>query len=170
MGNKTFSNHGLKQLRDDRTNIPDTIGTAEAIAFGNPHERTLSRKHTFNVRFPIEFDIPETSIVKINSPKLINDEWENITIIFHEFTDASTTRSLMHIHNFIESLQVEYDREPTIFSFNIEILNFDRDIIATWLVHVQNVLEISFGELNYDVSEFQEMKMVVEPWSCELIF
>lgn len=119
----------------------------------------------FVVKFPIQFNIEEWSLKKIDKPKYTNGKWENIRIDFVDPIRPSTSQSLFGIVKFLENNKSDDKR---LFDFTINSLDITGKIIEEWLVSVEKVITINFGELEYANDDIQKPYMIVRPLYCFL--
>jgi hypothetical protein len=56
------------------------------------------------------------------------------------------------------------------FEFKINSLDSTGGVVEQWVIRVENVLTINFGELDYKNDSFQELTLTVKPLDCVLEF
>jgi hypothetical protein len=125
----------------------------------------LKYKHRFVVKFPEQFGINEWAIKTINKPKFTHTQWENIKIEFIDPIGPSTSAGLFNIIEFIRLGSCD-----NAVLFEIKILSLDPagGISEEWVVYVDRVLTINFGELDYDNDDIQKPFLIIKPLSCVL--
>lgn len=125
------------------------------------------KNNRFIVHFPSEFDIHEWSVQKINKPKFINGGWDNIRIDFIDMISPSVSKSLFKI---IDIISNKTNDSKTLFEFKFNSLDPVGCIIDEWIISVESILTINFGELDYSDDGNQKPYLIVKPLSCVYIF
>lgn len=134
----------------------------------NEIKRILEPKkcNRFMVSFPPEFNILETSITRINKPKYTYDYgWGDIDIEFMDIESPSTTERIFNIIKFISEND---ERDKKLFDITIRILDSIGSIIETWIIEVDKIIDIDFGELSYESNDAQQIYMSLSPRNCYL--
>lgn len=110
----------------------------------------------FLVEFPEEFNIDSWCVRKISKPKFANGEWENIRIEFIDIISPSTSQTLFNSLNSCD--------------FPIKIITLDPigNSVEEWVIQVEKILTIDFGELDYTNEEIQKIFLLVKPINCIL--
>ena len=123
------------------------------------------RNNRFLVEFPEQFNVQQWSIQKINKPKFSDGEWENIKIEFVDPIAPSTSQSLFKI---VEFLKTNVNDSKTLFDIKIKSLDPTGVEVEEWIVNVEKVLTISFGELDYGDDKIQQPYLILKPLDCIL--
>lgn len=135
------------------------MNTIEAIQY------EPKRNNRFLVKFPEQFDVELCSILKINKPKFTDGQWENIRVDFVDLIGPSTSQSLFKIVNFLKTNDSD---DKKLFDVKIQSLDPTEEIIEEWVVYVEKVLTINFGELDYGSDEIQKPFLILKPLNCIL--
>jgi len=125
----------------------------------------LKRINSFLVEFPEIFSIPINSIEKINQPKFNNGKWENIRIDFINMVRLSTSKGLFNIVNF---LNTNKSADKNLFEVKIKLLDKTHQEVEEWIIYVEKVLLINFGELDYNCNDIQKSFIILKPSNCVL--
>lgn len=123
------------------------------------------RNSRFLVEFPEQFNIQQWSIQKINKPKFSEGKWENIKIEFIDPIAPSTSQSLFKI---VEFLKTNVNDSKTLFDVKIKSLDSTGVEVEEWVVNVEKVLTINFGELDYGDDKIQQPYLILKPLNCIL--
>ena len=123
------------------------------------------RNNRFLVELPEQFNVQQWSIQKINKPKFTDGKWENIKIEFIDPIAPSTSQSLFKI---VEFLKTNVNDSKTLFSIKIKSLDPTGVEIEEWVVNVEKVLTINFGELDYGDDKMQQPYLILKPLDCIL--
>jgi hypothetical protein len=123
------------------------------------------RNNRFLVEFPEQFNVQQWSIQKINKPKFSDGKWENIKIEFIDPIAPSTSQSLFKI---VEFLKTNVNDSKTLFDIKIKSLDPTGVEVEEWIVNVEKVLTISFGELDYGDDKIQQPYLILKPLDCIL--
>jgi hypothetical protein len=123
------------------------------------------RNNRFLVEFPEQFNVQQWSIQKINKPKFSDGKWENIKIEFIDPIAPSTSQSLFKI---VEFLKTNVKDSKTLFDIKIKSLDPTGVEVEEWIVNVEKVLTISFGELDYGDDKIQQPYLILKPLDCIL--
>lgn len=126
----------------------------------------LKKTGRFSVKFPEQFNIEDWTIIKINKPKFHEGKWENITVEFIDPVEPSVSKSLLKIVEFLKTAKTNNDK--TLFVVRIKSMDTIGKEIEEWIVSVENVLTINFGELNYGIDEIQKPYLTFKPLNCVL--
>lgn len=118
------------------------------------------RNNRFIVLFDKSINLPSWSVQKINKPKFTNNEWDNIKIDFIDPIGPSTSSKLFELCK----------TKNKDFTFEIISLDPTGVEIEKWLIVVENILTINFGDLDYSDDDIQKPYIVIKPSSCNLIF
>lgn len=119
-------------------------------------------KDMFTVEFPEKFNFKEYYVLSIDKPKFVNNEWDIINIQF-----CNSEHSLFKIIEHIK--QSTLDSHEPLFSFKIKNVNAASEPNGEWLISVEKVLNINFGDLAYCSLDYQIQKMQIKPLDCVLI-
>lgn len=119
----------------------------------------------FLVEFPEQFNVQQWSIQKINKPKFSDGKWENIKIEFIDPIVPSTSQSLFKI---VEFLKTNVNDSKTLFNIKIKSLDSAGVEVEEWVVNVEKILTINFGELDYDCDKIQQPYLILKPLDCIL--
>ena len=130
-----------------------------------PMQHEPKRNDRFLVEFPKQFNIQPWCIQKINKPKFTDGKWEDIRIDFIDPIGPSTSRCLFKIVNFIESNSCDNRK---LFEVRIKSLDPTGVGVEEWVVNVEKVLTINFGELDYGDCESQKPFLILKPLNCVL--
>lgn len=123
------------------------------------------RNNRFLVELPEQFNVQQWSIQKINKPKFTDGKWENIIIEFIDTIAPSTSQSLFKI---VEFLKTNVSVSKTLFSIKIKSLDPTGAEVEEWVVNVEKVLTINFGELDYGDDKIQQPYLILKPLDCIL--
>lgn len=124
------------------------------------------RINRFLVEFPEIFDISYYAVSKADKPKFINQRWANIKIEFFDFIAPSTSQRLQEIILFLK--QDIRNEEEGLFTIKLKTTDPVAEVIELWDVHVDEVVEINFGTLDYSNDEIQKPYIIVKPKNCIL--
>jgi hypothetical protein len=119
----------------------------------------------FIVEFPKEFDIQSWAIQKINKPYFLNNKWGNITVSFIDTIPESASKGLYNIINFLKE-NIKTDK--ILFEISIKTLDPVGNVVEEWIIQVEEVLNINFGNLNYADKNYQEPTLLIKPYNCIL--
>jgi hypothetical protein len=125
----------------------------------------LKTNNRFLVEFPEQFGVQHLFIQKINKPKFTDGEWENIKIEFIDPIEPSISQSLFKI---VEFLKTDVNNSKTLFVFRIKALDAIGIEIEEWVVDVEKVLTINFGEFDYGDDRIQQPHIILKPLNCVL--
>lgn len=125
----------------------------------------LKTKNRFLVEFPERFSIDKSLIIKINKPKLIQGKWENIKIEFIDAVSPSISQGLFKIIKYLKKNKLDNKK---LFEIKLFSLNTIGAKIEEWIIDVEEVLMIDFGEVNYNSDEIQFLTLIVKPLDCRL--
>lgn len=125
------------------------------------------KNNRFLVEFPERFGIHPHSIKKISKPKFTDGKWENIRVDFIDFIGPSTSQKLFNIVEFLKKNESE---DKKLFDIKIKSLDPIDVVVEEWLVLVEKVLTINFGELNYGDDGMQQIYLILKPLNCILKF
>lgn len=122
----------------------------------------------FIVHFPQKYGIESWQVKSIDKPKycgtsLDGDDWDTITIRFHDTIGYSTSKSLYKI---LEDALENFS--SSIFDIKIESLSSVDIVIETWVISVEKIISIDFGTLDYSNNLPQCIHMVIKPLTCIL--
>jgi hypothetical protein len=123
------------------------------------------RNNRFLVEFPEQFNVQLWSIKKINKPKFTDGKWEDIKIEFVDPIAPSTSQSLFGIVNF---LKTNNSNDKNLFDVKIKSLDPTGVEVEEWVVNVEKVLTINFGELDYGDDKIQQPYLILKPLNCVL--
>jgi hypothetical protein len=125
----------------------------------------LKTNNRFLVEFPSRFNVQQLTVQKINKPKFTDGKWENIKIEFIDPIVPSTSQSLFKI---VEFLKTDVNNSKTLFVFRIKALDAIGVEIEEWVVDVEKVLTINFGEFDYSDDKIQQPHIILKPLNCVL--
>jgi len=123
------------------------------------------RNNRFLVEFPEQFNVQQWVVQKINKPKFSDGKWENIKIEFIDPIVPSTSQSLFKI---VEFLKTNVNDSKTLFNIKIKSLDPTGVEVEEWVVNVEKVLTINFGELDYGDVKIQQPYLILKPLYCIL--
>jgi hypothetical protein len=123
------------------------------------------RNHRFVVEFPEQFNIESFAVQKINKPKFSNGKWENIKVEFVDLIGPSTSQSLFGIVKFLENNKND---SKILFELKIKSLDPTGVEVEEWLIYVEEVSIINFGELDYGDDGIQKPYLIIKPLKCIL--
>ena len=132
-----------------------------------PMQYEVKRNDRFSVEFPEQFNIQSWSVQKINKPKFTDGKWENIRVDFIDSIVPSTSQCLFDVVNFIKTNNSD---NKNLFEVRIKSLDPTGEVVEEWLICVENVLTINFGELDYGNHEFQKPFLILKPLNCVLSY
>ncbi len=124
----------------------------------------LNKNNRFKIEFPKEFNITEWSVQKSDKPKFTNGKWENIKIQFIDPIAPSTSLSLFEIVKFLRIP----NKDKVLFEIKIKSLDPTGVPTQEWIIKVEEVLTINFGELDYTNDNLQTPYIILKPFDCEL--
>jgi hypothetical protein len=141
----------------------------------NINKLELKRIGSFIVEFPEEFNIESFAVQKINKPKFTNNKWENIRIDFIDPISPSTSQGLFRIVDFLNKKHNNFffkflknNQIKKLFEIKIKSLDPTGDDVELWIISIEKVLTINFGELDYGNNEIQKPFLIVKPLDCML--
>jgi len=123
------------------------------------------RNNRFLVQFPEQFNVQQWSIKKINKPKFTDGKWENIKVEFIDPIAPSTSQSLFKIVDF---LKINVNDSKILFNIKIKSLDPTGVGAEEWVIDVEKVLTINFGELDYGDDKMQQPYLILKPLNCVL--
>jgi hypothetical protein len=123
------------------------------------------RNNRFLVEFPEQFNVQLWSIKKINKPKFTDGKWENIKVEFIDPIAPSTSQSLFKIVDF---LKINVNDSKILFNIKIKSLDPTGVGAEEWVIDVEKVLTINFGELDYGDDKIQQPYLILKPLNCVL--
>jgi hypothetical protein len=123
------------------------------------------RNDRFLVEFPEQFNVQQWSIQKINKPKFTDGKWENIKVEFIDPIAPSTSQSLFKI---VEFLKINVNDSKILFNIKIKSLDPTGVGVEEWVIDVEKVLTINFGELDYGDDKIQQPYLILKPLNCVL--
>ena len=123
------------------------------------------RNNRFLVEFPEQFNVQQWNVQKINKPKFSDGKWENIKIEFIDPIAPSTSQSLFKI---VEFLKTNVNDSKTLFDVKIKSLDPTGVEVEEWVVNIEKVLTINFGELDYSDDKIQQPYLILKPLDCIL--
>ena len=123
------------------------------------------RNNRFLVEFPEQFNVHQLSIQKINKPKFTDGKWENIKVEFIDLIAPSTSQSLFKI---VEFLKINVNDSKILFNIKIKSLDPTGVGVEEWVIDVEKVLTINFGELDYGDDKIQQPYLILKPLNCVL--
>ena len=121
----------------------------------------------FFVEFPQQFNVQRFCVEKINKPKFTNGVWENIVVGFIDVVAPSTSQSLFKIIKFLKTNECDNKK---LFDIKIKTLDPTGIVEEEWVISVEKVLTISFGDLDYSKNEILKPFMILKPLNCVLNF
>ena len=130
-----------------------------------PKQYEPKRNNRFLVEFPEQFNVQQWGVQKINKPKFSDGKWENIKIEFIDPIAPSTSQSLFKI---VEFLKTNVNDSKTLFDVKIKSLDPTGVEVEEWVVNVEKVLTINFGELDYSDDKIQQPYLILKPLDCIL--
>lgn len=124
------------------------------------------RNNRFIVEFPEQFKIKPYVVQKINKPKFTDGKWNDIKIEFIDLVGSSVSKSLCLV---IDFLKTKIESENSIL-FDIDIYSLDPTgvKIENWVINVEKVVTINFGDLAYGDDNIQRPYLIVKPLNCVL--
>jgi hypothetical protein len=123
------------------------------------------RNNQFVVEFPKQFGLDSYSVKRMNKPNFINNRWGNIRIDFTDVIGGSSNKGLLKIINFLKLS----DGINPLFDIKIKMLNSIGNVVEEWVISVEKVLTIDFGDLDYGDDSIQEPYLIFKPLDCILI-
>ena len=72
--------------------------------------------------------------------------------------------------NIVEFLKKNESEDKKLFDIKIKSLDPIAVVVEEWLVSVEKVLTINFGELNYSDDGMQQIYLILKPLNCILKF
>lgn len=119
------------------------------------------KNNRFFVEFPEQFNVRAWSVQKINKPKFTDGKWEDIKVEFIDVITPSTSQSLFKIVNFLQMHKPAFD-------VKIKSLGPVHDVVEEWVISVEKVLTINFGDFDYSDDTIQRPYMILKPLNCIL--
>ena len=137
-----------------------------------PVEHEPKRNNLFTVEFPDEFGIESFLVKKINRPKLVllNDryEWENFNIEFYDTIGLSMSKSMIKLIQFCADKKSILNNNRPLFNFSIKSLDPTGVEIEEWVIEVEDLLKVDFGDCDYSDDGLQIVSIVLKPFDCIL--
>jgi len=121
------------------------------------------RKNRFIITFPKEYDIDSWIVNTSTMPKYTNDKWENMEITFKDPIGYSTSERLY-------KLVVTKDKSTILTQFTIDMLDPTGVLVEKWLIGIQEIISIDFGDLDYSNTDMLNPKIIIKPSYCILNF
>jgi len=116
------------------------------------------------VQFPEKFKFTQWFVQKINKPKFTNSEWEDIRIDFHDPIKPSATQFLYEIVKFLKI----NGNDGKLLEIKIQSIDQTGAIVEEWLIIVDKILTINFGDLDYNDETPQKPFLILKPLNCHL--
>lgn len=126
-----------------------------------PYEPKLTNR--FLVTFPETFDLPQWAVFSITKPKIKNDKWQNITVVFTDPIGPSTSQRLFHNVSCMGDAKLVLP-----FVFSIESLDPTGIVVEKWTITVEKIVLVDFGDLSYAKNELQKPRLIFKPFNCVL--
>jgi len=128
------------------------------------------KKNRFIVTFPEEYYIDQWLVSNVTMPRFIftnslsenKGEWDNIKIECRDATEFSSTHPLYKIARDL------LDEKEINLTFKIEVVDAKGIPNEDWDVEVSDVLEINFGDMDYDLDEIKTNYIIIKPLDCKL--
>jgi hypothetical protein len=118
------------------------------------------------VEFPEEFQFVKWCVRNINKPKFTNGKWENIKIEFSDPIGPSTSQGLYRVVEFL--IKGKFLGDKGMFDIKIQSLDPVGVIIDEWIITVEEILTIDFGDLDYQNSDILKPYLIIKPLLCKL--
>ena len=122
-------------------------------------------KCRFVLEFPKEFGIDSFAVQKVNRPKLINYEWQDFEIYLLDIIEPSTSKSIAKMIDYCKDAK---NTREILFSFSILTLDARGIKLNTWKIDVAELVDVDFGTCDYEVDDFQIIKVTLKPLNCTL--
>ena len=123
------------------------------------------RENRFIVKFPLEFEIPEWSVIDISYPSFYN-EWDDIKISFIDIIGSGSTSNALY--DLIKKFEGKSNVE--LFTFTINSLDPTGVIIDEWEIKVKEILNVNFGIGDCRSYENRSTSLIIKPLDCILKF
>lgn len=176
---------GIKLRNNVQTRIVLTEKEVKLIKVENkisafrpiPVEFEPKRNNRFLVEFPVEFEIESFLVQKINRPKIVfiqnikeligSYQWEDFNIEFIDVVGSSTTNGIINMIQFCQENKGINPNKP-LFNFSIKSLDPVGVEVEDWIIEVQDLLKVDFGECDYGNDGLQKIKVTLRPFDCIL--
>jgi hypothetical protein len=124
------------------------------------------QKHRFIVTFPEDFNLAEWRVREITPPSFSND-WDDMVITFIDPISPSTSDIL---YKLVERIRNRSINENDLRNFIITLQTLDPigDVVGTWTIVVDDILNISFGDYGYGFDGLLNPKMSLKIKDCIL--
>lgn len=127
------------------------------------------RNNRFVVEFPKEFDIESFVIQSITKPKWNNGKWDNIEIAMLDLIDPSTSHRVMKLIDLKNKIKTGFfSKRKNLFSLYLKSLDPTGAEIEEWVIDVQDLIYVDFGNLNYGNDGIPSIKLVLKVSNCKL--
>jgi len=101
-------------------------------------------------------------ILSCNLPKFVNGKWNFLKI---EFNDIITKKSVAK--ELLKFTKKEINNSD--LSIVIEIMDAVGEIVEKWLIIIDTIKSIDFGDLSYNSLDLIRPILLVKPKTCEII-
>lgn len=121
-------------------------------------------KGRFSIKFPDEFGIPPEAVYFINKPHIknfIDHIWEDVEIHLLDYVKPAIAQKLFEIVS---------RKSDTEFTYSHHIMDKKDDLVESWKVYVEKIMEINFGESSfYDLNCSNIIFLKLRISNCELV-
>jgi len=136
-----------------------------------PVEHEPKRNHRYIVDFPENLYIEPYLVQKISRPKITfidgKPQYSNITMELIDLIGPSTS---FKIFNMIGLTEEKFESKTTngIFTFTLFTLDPVGVPIEKWVIEIDSVVSVDFGNCNYSDDDLQRITLVLKPSDCKL--
>jgi len=125
------------------------------------------RQSLFVVEFSKEFNISSYLVESVSKPQWSYGNWETMDVTFFDPIGESSSKLLLDI---IQRL-TEREEDKPLFTFRINLLDPTYEVVETWVIEVDTIDYVSFGDLlkadrGVDISKTM---MTIRPLNCTLV-
>jgi hypothetical protein len=129
----------------------------------------------FVVNFPKEFEIESWMVQKINKPRFEKNGWQDIEIDFIDTIAPSTSQKLFKLISLKNNKKFQFvdlfkKYKKPMFEFTISAIDPTGVEVEKWIIFVNAVVYVDFSEFNYDDDNITQLKMILKPLDCVLLF
>lgn len=145
----------------------------------------MKREFRYMITFPESINLDSRFITRCSKPKFVNGKWLELELEFLDPVGPSTSQRLYELvlkfkNNRKFKLLSFLNKNKSLFSFEISALDPTGIEVEKWIIDVEDVTSIDFGDYDYvhnlyksDIFnlEFKNLKprMVIKPLNCRLI-
>jgi hypothetical protein len=165
-GDKKWYINGEKLTEEEfnKLKIKNNLNVMKDLVVDKPLNYVPKKNNRYLVEFPKEFKIESWTVKKINNPKYTNNTWEDIKVEFIDLTSPSTSQGLYRLFEFLTNNK----NNEVLFDIKIQLVDAIGVVIEQWIISVEKVLTINFGDLDYSDDGMIQPYLILKPFNCVL--